>query len=412
MPVLNPRVAGRPASATLVINERSRQMLAAGHDVTRFGFGQSPFPVPADVIASLQASAPAKDYEPTAGLPELRQAVADWHQRRGVTATRDDVLIGPGSKELIFLVQFALDCELLLPAPSWVSYSPQAELLGLPVQWLDTTRDDGWRLSPETLAQAGQAQRGRPQLLVLNYPSNPAGTTLSPAHLDELTTVARRYGIFILSDEIYGELDHKGTHYSLARSYPEGTIVTGGLSKWCGAGGWRLGTALFPQELRELRDGIISLASETYSAVAAPIQRAAVTAFEGTPAIEAYVEQSRRIVAHLGGAVAEILTSAGIQVAPPEGGFYLFPDFSPFADQMASRGIGTSTSLCTRLLEESGVALLPGEAFGRKPAELTARLAYVDFDGAEALETPPDAVERYADRVLEGAHRMAQWVGQ
>lgn len=412
MPTLNSRVAGRPASATLVINERSRQMVAAGHDVIRFGFGQSPFPVPADVVASLQASAQAKDYEPTAGLPELRQAVADWHQRRGVSATREDVLIGPGSKELIFLVQFALDCELLLPAPSWVSYSPQAELLGLPVTWLATTRDDGWRLSADTLEQAGAARTDRPQLLVLNYPSNPAGTTLSPAHLDELTAVARRHGILILSDEIYGELDHKGAHHSLGRSYPEGTIVTGGLSKWCGAGGWRLGTARFPEELRELRDGIISLASETYSAVAAPIQRAAVTAFSGTSGIDAYLEQSRQVVAAVGAAVADMLTGAGVQVAAPEGGFYLFPDFTPFAHRLAARGIHTSSELCTRLLDETGVALLPGEAFGRPSAELTARLAYVDFDGALALDTPADALERYAPRVLDGAQRIAHWVLQ
>lgn len=418
MNLLNPRVAGRPASPTLAINERSRELQARGDDVIRLGFGQSPFPVPHEVVAELQSWASAKDYEPTRGLPELRSAVAGWHARRGVEARAEDVLIGPGSKELIFLVQFALECELLLPSPSWVSYSPQAEMLGLGVRWLETRPEDAWRLSPATLEAAADSAGARPQLLVLNHPSNPTGAALSSDDLAALAAVARRHGMLILSDEIYGELHHTGEHCSLARAYPEGTIVTGGLSKWCGAGGWRVGTALFPEAHADLRDAVASLASETYSAVAAPIQRAAVAAFNGSAKIDAYLDASRAIVAAVGREVWGLLRAAGVRVVEPEGGFYLFPDFTPMQPELTARGISGSAKLCARLLDETGVALLPGTAFGRPADELTARLAYVDFDGEAALhsaleaERPltPEWVEAHAPRVVEGARRIVSWL--
>jgi aspartate aminotransferase len=102
-------------------------------------------------------------------------------------------------------------------------------------------------------------------LVVLNYPSNPTGQTYDAAQLEELATVARRYRLVVLSDEIYGELDHRGQHRSIAEFYPEGTIVSSGLSKWAGAGGWRLGTFLFPSTLRWLQDAMAVAASETFT---------------------------------------------------------------------------------------------------------------------------------------------------
>lgn len=417
---LNPNVAGRVASATLAMNERTRALVAEGRPVYRLGFGQSPFPVPPRVVEALRHHAAAKEYDPTRGLPALREAVAAWHRHRGVAGTADDVMIGPGSKELIFLVQLAMGAELLLPAPSWVSYAPQAGILGLPVSWIPTSMAERWRLTPEALEAACAARASRAQLLILNFPSNPTGVTLRNAELAALAAVAREHGLVILSDEIYGELDHAGAHVSMACHYPEGTIVTGGLSKWCGAGGWRLGTAHFPSELRYLLEAVANLASETFSAASAPVQRAAVVAFGGGIDIERHIERSRLVLAALGQAVTRQLQAGGVTVAAPDGGFYVFPDFGRHRDILAGRGITTGAQLGERLLQETGVALLPGEEFGRPSGELSARLSYVDFDGEAALH----ALARDGDtivtdaflttqcgRVLEGVARLVEWLG-
>lgn len=418
-PSLNPFVTGRRASATLAINERTRALAAQGRNVYRLGFGQSPFPVPGRVVAALRAHAAAKDYDPSRGLPELRDAVAAWHRRRGVEASGEDVLIGPGSKELMFLVQLARSSELLLPSPSWVSYAPQAGVLGLPVTWISTSADQRWSLSPEALDQACARRSSRTQLLILNCPSNPTGTTLREAELMALADVARRHGLLVLSDEIYGELDHAGSHVSLARYYPEGTIVTGGLSKWCGAGGWRLGTAVFPRGLRWLLDAVASLASETYSTAAAPIQRAAITAFSGGDDLDQYLTRQRRVLAALGQAITRALIGGGVDVVAPDGGFYLFPDFGRHRPQLEARGISIGGQLCERLLDDTGVALLPGEPFGRPAEELSARLSYVDFDGGAVLEAfelggdgavDMDFLRRHCPRTLEGVNRLIEWL--
>lgn len=262
----------------------------------------------------------------------------------------------------------------------------------------------------------------RPRLLVLNYPSNPTGDTYSPDELEEIAEVARKFELLVLSDEIYGGLHFTGEHVSIARFYPEGTIVSSGLSKWCGAGGWRLGTFTFPPDLDWLLDAMAAVASETYTSVCAPIQHAAVRAFRGGVEIERYLWHVRRILRTLGLRCAGVLQEAGIRLHPPAGAFYLFLDFSPLAERLAARGINGGKVLCERLLDEAGVAILPGAAFGQSRAELTARLAYVDFDGPRALaecesvplgrELPDQIIERCCTGVLDGVERIAEWVAR
>lgn len=417
---LNLQVRGLRPSATVSINERSNAMIAAGAQVYKLGLGQSPFPVPASVVESLRAHAARKEYMPVRGLPELRDAVAAYHRRRvghDRAYSGEDVLVGPGSKELMFITQLAFYGDLVLPAPAWVSYSPQARIIGRQVCWAATRREDDWRLAPADLDALCRRDPGRPRLLILNYPSNPTGCTYSPDALAALAEVARRHGVLVISDEIYGELHHDGAHTSIASAYPEGTIISSGLSKWCGAGGWRLGTFLFPRELRWLRDAMTAVASETYTSTSAPIQCAAVTAFACGPDLEDYLARERAILKALGPWCQRRLVAAGVDCAAPEGGFYLFPDFTPVADRLRARGIAGGEALCERLLEETGVAILPGSEFGRPAGDFTARLAYVDFDGEAALDaydpaTPIDEawLRRLAPQVLTAIERIADFV--
>lgn len=384
---LSEQVKDLRPSATLFVNEKMRAMVNAGKIVYRFGFGQSPFPVPEIVVNALKAHAEVKDYLPVRGLQALRHAVAEHTKKElGLNCSTEDVLIGPGSKELIFNTQLALDADLLLPSPSWVSYEPQAHLLRKKCIWLPTFESDGWRLAPEVLSKACEKNRDRPKLLILNYPNNPTGHTYPAEWLSTLANIARQYGVIILADEIYGLASHSSEHTSIAQYYPEGTILTSGLSKWAGAGGWRLGTAVFPSEMRWLLDAMAGIASETYSAVAAPIQYAAITAYSDHPDLTKYKSLMLRVLQGASRFLYRNLCSLDLSMPSPQGGFYLFPNFEKHRKQLTQMGIISSTELCDALLEKTGVALLPGVAFGRPDTELTARLSYVDFDGKKVME--------------------------
>lgn len=415
---LNLNVRGLAPSATLAINEHSAALQRAGREVLRLGLGQSPFPVPAVVVEALKNNAHQKDYLPVKGLQALREAVAGYHARvNGIARTAEDVVIGPGSKELMFILQLVFYGDLVIPAPSWVSYSPQASIIGRQIRRVDTRLENGWRLQPDDLEALCLEDPTRPRLLILNYPNNPVGATYASDELKALAEVARKYGMLVLSDEIYGELNFDGAHDSIARYYPDGTIISSGLSKWAGAGGWRLGTFLFPPELRWLLDACAVVASETFTTTSAPIQHAAIRAYEGGAEIDDYLTRSRRLLKALGPFFAACLREMGCSLPEPGGGFYLFPDFSAHRDTLNQRGILTSRQLCERLLDDAGVACLPGTDFGRPATEFTVRLAYVDFDGAAALDAADADVtmdeaflRQYCPNVIAAAERIGAWL--
>lgn len=422
---LNMDIRGMEQSATIAINDRCRELQREGRKVFRLGLGQSPFPVPKPVVEALKLHAHEKAYLPARGLPELRRAVAEFHRRHdGVEALAENVLVGPGSKELMFILQLVYYGQLLVPTPCWVSYIPQATIVGRKIGMIPTTFETCWQVTAEQLRQYFDKQHDqyRPRILVLNYPGNPHGCTYSAEELQELAEVCEKYEMIILSDEIYGQTHYQGSHVSMARYLPDRTIISSGLSKWCGAGGWRLGTFTFPPSLDWLRDAMISVASETYTSVCAPIQYAAVRAFLGGTDIERYLWHSRRILADLGKRVSHMLCEAGARVHPPDGAFYVFPDFSPLADKLAARSITDGATLCEKLLNDTGVAILPGKEFGQPENELTARLAFVDFDGAKALTAserialdqplPDEFAETWCHNVLGGVRAIVDWLGK
>lgn len=416
---LNLNVRGLPVSATLGINEVSNRLIAEGKQICKLGLGQSPFPVPEAIVNALRDNAAQKDYLPVLGLHALREAVVSYYKRRQqLEFNVDNIIIGPGSKELMFILQLVYYGDLLIPSPSWVSYAPQAQIIGRHVHWLPTRAENKWLLTAEDLELFCASDPQRPRIIILNYPNNPTGCSYSVEQMQQLAEVARRYRIILLSDEIYGELRFDGQHQSIARYYPEGTIVTSGLSKWAGAGGWRLGTFAFPKQLSWLREAMAVVASETFTATSAPIQYAAVTAFDGSADLDPYLTSSRMILASLADWIWQRFAASGIQAVRPDGGFYMLPDFSNFKDKLAARGIESGVQLASTLLEETAVAFLPGSSFGRPDAELTARIAFVDFNGTEALKYVESKGISTLDegdlriccgRVLSGIESMCDW---
>ena len=419
---INPNLNGLDQSDTLAINEKSKELIARGKKVYRFGLGQSPFPVPNCVVEALRLNADQKDYLPVKGLLPLREAVAEFHRKKdNIEAYADNVMIGPGSKELVFLLQLVFDSEIIIISPCWVSYIPQAKIIGKKISVIHSSYEDKWQLTPKLFRDYLKKRniKNKLTLMILNYPGNPDGVSLNEEYLKEIATLARENNIYILSDEIYGQLNHAGSHVSIAKFYPEGTIISSGLSKWCGAGGWRLGTFTFPNNLNWIMEKMAIVASETYTSVSAPIQFAAVKAFKCGSEIEEYLWRVRKILSKVGNECAEKLNQAGIRTHTPQGGFYLFLDFSDFSNKIRLKGINTSKELCHSILNDTGVAILQGSAFNCREDLFTARMAYVDFDGARVLAAaknipvheplPASFTKTYCNKVLEGIDELIRW---
>jgi len=420
-PHINKNVRGLSPSPTVAINDRSNQLLREGRKVFKLGLGQSPFPVPDPVVKALQAHAFEKDYLPVMGLDALRDVVAEHHRRTfGIECKPEQVLVGPGSKELMFLLQLVYDGDIVIPMPAWVSYAPQARIIGREIHLVATEAENGWRITPSQLEETCRKAPDRPRIVVLNYPSNPTGGSYTLDELQDLAEVMRKYRAVVLSDEIYGKLHHTGTHASIVPLYPEGTIFSGGLSKWCGAGGWRLGIFVVPECMDWLLKAMAAVASETYTSTCAPIQHAAIRAFLGGPEIEEYLQGCRRVLRALGHHISGLIRGSGARVLSPTGGFYLFPDFSPLKERLRIRGITTDRELCQRLLDEVGVAILPGSDFGCTPQDLAARLSYVDFNGGMALEAARDTPKNqhlgidflmdFCGPTLEAVELLVDWL--
>lgn len=412
-------------SQTLLLNEQSRLLESQGKTVYKFGFGQSPFSPPPFVIDALKANAHEHYYSSVQGIPALREAAAAFHsQQHGITISADKVFVGPGSKTLIYSIMACYaSLEVLIPAPAWVSYAPQAHMLGHATTRIPCDYATRWRVTPDALAAAAKARKNpdAPLLLILNYPGNPDGLCYDGAELQALAKVAREYGIIVISDEIYGMLHHEGQHETLRRYYPEGTIITTGLSKWCGAGGWRLGLAILPEEISpQFVDTLLGVASEVYSCAPTPVQLAAVAAYGGGEKTLDYIRHQRRILQHVGLRAHAELERAGIRVCAPEGGFYMFVDFMGKQEELAQVGLRNSETLCEQLVKDCGVVLLPSTAFGVPSEYLSARLAYVDFDGNAAIAAsqaisldkplPDDFADKHCARTMKGIAELAQWV--
>jgi aspartate/methionine/tyrosine aminotransferase len=377
-------------SPTLAINEQVRTARQDGAQILHMGFGQSPFPVHPLIQSGLKANVDKNSYLPSAGLSELRLLTVNYFSKAfGFNGEVYDAIIGPGSKELLFDIQMVLDGDLLLPIPSWVSYAPQAMLIQDHVIKIPTIISENHHITAERLEHAilGAIRKGRkPRKLLINYPNNPSGLTLTPERLSEIARVCRDHQILVISDEIYGLVHFCGKHVSIARFYPEGTIVTSGLSKHISLGGYRLGVALIPKTLRTAYDAIVRIASETWSCVSSPIQFAALGAFKYDPDVETYIQTCTRIHALVSQYVRDALVNLGINYPDPQGAFYTYPDFESFREKLGARGIETSDQLALDLLLKTQIASLPGTGFGDDPNNLRLRLASCDFNGQTALD--------------------------
>ena len=416
---INKHLESLKPSATLAINEGVKAMRSEGETVYHFGFGQSPFPVHPKIVQALQQHAENNAYLPSLGLPELRQQISAYLEHyHKVHYTPELIFLGPGSKELLFQTVMILDHVFLIPKGSWVSYLPQIKAKGGRFAILDTFFEDNYKLRPESLEGYCQQLPDENFVLILNSPNNPTGAVYSEAELEALAESCRKHGVLVLSDEIYSRISFEQENApSMALYYPEGTILFSGLSKIFSAGGYRCGLMALPDALQALQPIFRSLFSETFSAVASPVQYAALAAFQADSELEHSINKNTAILRMIGNYVYDRLTAHKIRCTQPMGAFYIMINLSMYKASLDKLKLKDSEAIAMYILDRYRVALLPGTDFYFDPDQPIFRLAFVDFDGSKVTDTWSELtqeafVQNFAPNVVSGTSQLIRFCSE
>jgi len=377
---LSERLARLGTETAFEVLVRARALEAKGRSVIHLEIGEPDFDSPAHVVeAGVKAlEGGATHYGPAAGLPELRQAIAeDSTARRGVKATPEMVVVTPGGKPIMFYAILALvdpGDEVLYPNPGFPIYESMIRYIGgvpVPVRLLE---EKGYALDVEQLLSKITAKT---RLIVLNYPHNPTGGVIPEAGLRAIADAAVRASIPVLSDEIYSQILYDGQHVSIAAmpGMESLAIVLDGFSKTYAMTGWRLGYGIMPAPLAQV---VAKLQTNAVSCTASFTQLAGIAALKGDRApVEAMVAEFRK---RRDAIVEGLRQIPGFKCPRPQGAFYVFPN---------TTGTGyPSKTLADRLLDEAGVACLSGTAFGEWGE------GHLRFSYAASLESIQEALRR------------------
>jgi aspartate aminotransferase len=359
--ILSERIGRIEVSATMAVTAEAAKLRAQGVRLADFGAGEPHFPTPRHIkdaaIAAIEAN--FTRYTIVAGIPELRKAIVQRHACDfGSDYTADETVFTTGGKLALFnAIQVLVDHgdEVILPVPYWVSFKDIVQYAGGKVVYLQTEESENFRITADAIEKSITP---RTKVIILNSPSNPAGSVISPGDLERIVKLAHARGIFLLLDECYVYLQYAGTPLS-GGSFVEAkerVIVLGSLSKTYAMTGWRAGFALGPKPVIA---AMSKLQSQSTSSAAAFVQKAAIAALNGSQACVVemradYLKLRDRILAGL----AEI---PGITCTTPQGAFYVYPNVSAF---LGKPGAKSTTELAARLLHEAHVVAVPGEAFG------------------------------------------------
>lgn len=361
------RAQAVPASATMAVTSRAKELKAQGLDVISFGAGEPDFGTPQYIIdAAIEAiNGGHTGYTATPGIIELRKAIATKLQdENGLTYTPDQIIVNIGAKHSVYeSMQAVLDPgdEVILPTPYWVTYPETIKLTGATAKVVKTDPANGYKITPEELKNA---INDKTAMLLLNSPSNPGGFCYSPEELQALAKVLEGTDVMVLSDEIYERLVYGKTKFvsfaSLSEDAYNRTLTINGFSKAFAMTGWRLGYTAGPLDAIKAMGRLQSHMTQNAVAFA---QVAAVTALDDKGGV---VEKMRIEFERRGKYMAERLNGIdGISCAEPEGAFYCFPNVSShFGKTIGGVKINGSMDFAKTLLEQANVAVVPGDPFG------------------------------------------------
>ena len=365
---ISARVGAIAESATLAVDARAKALRAAGEDVIGFGAGEPDFPTPAHIVAAAEAA--CRDprmhhYSPTAGLPELRAAIAAKTARdSGLQVSATDVLVTNGGKQAVYEAFATLldpGDEVLLPAPWWTTYPEAVALAGGVAVSVPTTPEQGYRV---TVEQLEAARTPRTKVLLFCSPSNPTGAVHSPPEVEVIGRWAAEHGLWVVTDEIYEHLVYgDATFTSMPVAVPEladRCIVLNGVAKTYAMTGWRVGWLIGPADVVKAATNLQSHATSNVSNVA---QAAALAAVGGDLAAVGQMRAAfdRRRIAMF----TALDAIDGVTCPEPQGAFYCYPSVTGMLGRpLRGRRPESSAELAEVLLDEAGVAVVPGEAFG------------------------------------------------
>lgn len=405
----------------LMISEQREKCSQSGCRQSFYGlaFGQSPFQVPEILVRALAEYAHRGHYSPAEGIPELRQAVAEFNRRHfHLDVDPSRVIIGPGTKTLIDIVFNVVQGDIIIPSPSWIGYYPQVKLLQKHYHTIYLKPEFGYKLQPDDLDRFLAALHKEQHILVLNNPHNPTGALYRESELKDLADVCIKHQTMILADEIYALTTYDFRDFvSMGRIYPEGTFVTNGLSKDRSSGGYRLGSCILPLNCsQELVEDFKKVSATVYTNVSTPTQYAAVKAYQSDPEIEDYFRITRHIHKIMGKFMSrEFNRIEGIRTTDPQGAFYFFADFNQLSRELRQKGVRTSNQLAPHLLSHPHhIAMVTGDACMLKSDDFGGRVAFVDYDGQRAYnhfrENPPRNGAQEEAFARQNAPLMAQSV--
>ena len=355
------RIGRIEVSATMAVAAEAAKLRAQGIDLVDFGAGEPHFPTPRHIkdaaISAIEAN--FTRYTVVPGIPELRKAIVERHACDfGSDYAIDEAIFTTGGKLALFnAIQALIDHgdEVILPVPYWVSFKDIIQYAGGKVVYLETSESENFRITADAIEKAITP---RTKAIILNSPSNPAGSVVSPADLERIVRLAHERGIFLLSDETYTYLNYAGKCVS-AGSFTwarEHIVILGSLSKTYSMTGWRAGFALAPKPVIA---NMSKLQSQSTSNATSFVQKASIAALTGS---QECVSQFRAEFIQLRDyMLAALRKIPGITCTKPEGAFYVYPNISAY---LGKGGIRTATELATRLLHEAHVVTVPGEAFG------------------------------------------------
>ena len=384
------RIGRIEVSATMAVAAEAAKLRAQGANLVDFGAGEPHFATPRHIkdaaIAAIEAN--FTRYTVVPGIPDVRKAIVERHACDfGSDYSVDEAIFTTGEKHALFnAVQILVDHgdEVILPVPYWVSFKDIVQYAGGKVIFLETSEAENFRITAQAIERAITP---RTKAIILNSPSNPAGSIVSAEDLEHIVRVAHERGIYLLLDECYAYLTYVGKPVS-AGSFTwakEHMVVLGSLSKTYSMTGWRAGFAMAPKPIVA---NLSKLQSQQTSNATSIVQKAAIAALSGSQ--ECVAEFRAEFIELRDHMLARLAEIPGVTCTRPEGAFYVYPNISSF---LGKGGIHTATELATRLLHEAHVVTVPGEAFGTGEH---IRLSY--------------PVTRQS--IDEGTRRMAEFLGK
>jgi aspartate aminotransferase len=385
------RVSLISVSSTMKVASDAERLRREGVDVVDFGAGEPDFPTPDNIkraaVRALEQN--FTRYTNAGGTLELKQAVCDRHAADyGTSYTPAGCMITVGGKHSVFnLIQVLVNPgdQVIIPVPYWVTYKDVVNYAGGACVFAETDPDDGFKLTAGMLeAHITPRTRG----LIVNSPTNPSGAVIGPEEFDRILHLARKRGIWILSDECYCGLVYDSEPFSAAslKGAKNTVFVAGSLSKTYAMTGWRIGFTLAPAAVI---DAATKLQGHTTSNPTSIAQKAAVEALRGPQdSVAAMLAEYRRRRDFV---IRRLRQIPGVRAVEPQGAFYAYPDIRV---ALGRQGIGNGIQFAGRLLETEHVAVVPGEAFG---THTHIRISYAT--SMEELARGLDRIHRFMERL-------------